>query len=324
MAVTERPPYDRTSRRTPWTDLPDGVRDVVEHHAGDRVVGVDLAGGGFTRGFAGVVHLAGGGQAFVKAACPDLHPVAAESYRSEAKVLAALPLGVPAPALRWAAETNGWTVLGIDVVDGSMPGLPWTPTTLNSAVQACEQTAIALEHPPPGLDLPRLAEELTLDQPYVHWFGRLARGQVSSDAVSPWAQRSAGELQRLVDGAVEAIDGDTACHGDLRPDNLIVDASGRTWICDWNWLSLGAAWTDLVGLLVTAHADGLDADAVWRSSWLSQGIADERVDAWLALIAAYMLATGEEPPPDFASPWLRPHQRYFATATLSWLEARRG
>jgi hypothetical protein len=72
---------------------------LVEERVGGRVVTVDIAGGGFTRGFAGVVHLAGGGREFVKAACPDLHPVAADSYRSEARVLTALPAGVPAPAL---------------------------------------------------------------------------------------------------------------------------------------------------------------------------------------------------------------------------------
>lgn len=323
MTTTERPPYDRTSVRTTWASLPAGVRDLVQERAGGRVASVDLAGGGFTRGFAGIVHLDGGGREFVKAACSDLHPVAANSYRSETKVLASLPVGVPAPALRWTAEAAGWVALGIDVVEGTMPGLPWTPSTLDSAVQACEQSAIALDPSPLGLELPRLAEEMTVGQPFTGWFARLARGEVGSDALTSWARRSATDLQHLVDAAVDAIDGDTACHGDLRPDNMIADPGGRTWICDWNWLSLGAAWTDLVGLLITAHADGLDADAVWHASWLSEGVEDDRVDAWLALIAAYMLSAGEEPPADFASPWLRPHQRYFGAATLSWLEARR-
>jgi aminoglycoside phosphotransferase (APT) family kinase protein len=143
-----------------------------------------------------------------------------------------------------------------------MPGLPWTPETLDSAVHACEQAAIALDPSPPGLELPRLAKEMTAGQAYTDWFGRLSRGEVDSDVLSPWARESVRELQRLVDVAPEAIDGDAACHGDLRPDNMIADAGGRTWICDWNWLSLGAAWTDLVGLLITAHADGLDADTV--------------------------------------------------------------
>lgn len=115
--------------------------------------------------------------------------------------------------------------------------------------------------------------------------------------------------------------GSTACHGDLRPDNLMVTAAGDVLICDWNWLTLAAPWTDLVGLLVTAHADGHDASAVLRASILSEHVADEAVDAWLAAVAAYMLHDPQNSPP-FASPWLPTHVAYYGTAALSWLERR--
>ena len=104
---------------------------------------------------------------------------------------------------------------------------------------------------------------------------------------------------------------------------MLVDHTGRAWVCDWNWLSLGAPWTDLVGLLVTVHADGLDADAVLRRSWLGATVADDTVDAWLAVLGAFMLALADEPAPEFASDWLGAHRTYFGTAALSWLEQRR-
>ena len=118
-----------------------------------------------------------------------------------------------------------------------------------------------------------------------------------------------------------AIYGDAACHGDLRPD-MVVDETGAVWICDWNWLSLGAAWTDLVGLLVTVHGDGGDAEATLRSSWLLDGVDAAAVDAWLALLGAFMCAQADDPTPSFASTWLGRHRAYFGTSALSWLEAR--
>lgn len=319
-----RPPYDRTAVRPAWAELPAVVRHRVSELAGAEVLGAEVAGGGFTRGFAGVLRLAGGGSVFVKAAAPDL-PVAPSSYRAEAAVLAHLPAGVPAPRLRFTDEVEGWVLLGIDAVDGGrMPGLPWTDATVASAVRACEEAAVALTPPPRGLSLSRLAEDMGGEGPYLTWFAAVSRGEASSVLLSPWATDRLPGLQGLVDRSLGVIEGETACHGDLRPDNLVLDPAGRTWICDWNWLSLGAPWTDLVGLLVTVHADGLDADATRRSSRLGDGLDEEAVDSWLALIAAFMLSQAGEETPAFASPWLGPHRAFFGAAALSWLEQRRG
>lgn len=322
MAVTARPPYDRTAVRPGWEDLPLGLRHRVAELAGAEVIGAEVAGGGFTRGFAALLTLAGGGSLFVKAASPEL-PVAPASYRAEASVLSKLPAGVPAPRLRFSDEVEGWVLLGIDAVDGGrMPGLPWTAGDVASAVRSCEQAAAALTPAPAGLSLSRLAVDMGGDDPYLTWFGAASRAESPSALLSPWSRNHLPELQGLVDRSLGAIDGETACHGDLRPDNLVLDPAGRTWICDWNWLSLAAPWTDVVGLLVTVHASGLDADLILRSSWLSDGLDDDAVDAWLALIAAFMLAQAVDEPPSFASPWLGAHRAYFGTAALAWLEQR--
>ena len=321
--MTARPPYDRTAVRPTWDELPPCLRRRVAELAGAEVIRAEVAGGGFTRGFAGLLRLAGGGSVFVKAASSDL-PVAPSSYRAEASVLSNLPAGVPAPRLRFTDEVEGWVLLGIDAVGGGrMPGLPWTDADVASAVRACEEAASALTPAPTGLSLSRLADDMGGDEPYLTWFGAAASGETSSELLSPWARGRLPVLQGLVDRSLAAIDGETACHGDLRPDNLVLDEAGRTWICDWNWLSLAAPWTDVVGLLVTVHASGLDADAVLRSSWLSDGLDGDAIDAWLALIAAFMLAQSGDEPPSFASPWLGAHRAYFGTAALSWLQRRR-
>ena len=322
-ASPPRPPYDRTAVRPGWEELPPGVRHRVAELAGAEVIRAEVAGGGFTRGFAGLLRLAGGGSVFVKAASPEL-PVVESSYRAEASVLSQLPAGVSAPRLRFSDEVEGWVLLGIDAVDGGrMPGLPWTDGDVASAVRSCEEAAAALTPAPAGLTLTRLADDIGGDEPYLTWFDAVSRDETSSALLSPWGREHLPDLQGLVDRSLGAIDGETACHGDLRPDNLVLDPAGRTWICDWNWLALAAPWTDLVGLLVTVHAGGLDASAALRASPLGDGVDDESVDAWLALIAAFMLAQADDPSPSFASPWLGVHRAFFGTAALSWLERRR-
>jgi hypothetical protein len=321
--VTGRPPYDRTAERPAWAALPAGVRQRIADLAGAPVVAAEPAGGGFTRGFAGLLALADGTGVFVKAASAETGPVAATSYRAEARVLRCLPSAVPAPRLRWADEVEGWVVVGIDPVPGRMPGLPWTADDVAGATRACEAAAVALEPAPPGLELTRLADDLGGDEPWHSWYRDVARGSRRTDLLSPWARSALPDLHALMEIAPAAIDGDAACHGDLRPDNMIVDSTGTVWICDWNWLSLGARWTDLVGLLITVHGGGGDAEAVLRTSWLLDGVNADAVDAWLALIAAFMCGQAGDERPAFASPWLGPHRAYFGTAALSWLELRR-
>jgi hypothetical protein len=321
--VTRRPPYERTAERPAWADLPAGVRARVAEREGQTVLAAGLAGGGFTRGYAGLVTLADGGEVFVKAASQEVRPIAASSYRTEGMVLAALPAAVPAPRLRWADEVDGWVLLAIDPLHGRMPGLPWAAADVAAAVGACEESAGALAVAPPGLDLPRLADDLEGDASWLRWYDEVDSGTRETTWLTPWARSALPDLRVLMAEAGTAVDGLAACHGDLRADNILIDDAGRAWVCDWNWLSLGAPWTDLVGLLVTVHADGLDADAVLRRSWLGVTAADDAVDSWLAVLGAFMLAHAGEPTPEFASDWLGAHRTYFGTAALSWLEHRR-
>jgi Phosphotransferase enzyme family len=322
VELTGKVPYDATAVRPSWVELPAGVRTRVENQVGGPVTLARVATGGFTRGFAALVTTRDGDECFVKAASLDTTPIAATSYATEARVLAALPAGVPAPPLLWSDEVDGWVLLGITPVSGHMPGLPWTTADLDSAVDACEQAADVLSPAPASPPLQRLADELIREDAATTYFARAAAGLADLTLLSPWARDHLGELQRLTLLAPDAVDGNSACHGDLRADNLIVDGTGRTWICDWNWLSLAAPWTDLAGLLVSAHADGADADAVFRGSWLGREVDAEAVDAWLAVIVEFMATLADETP-DFASPWLRAHRRLFGTSALSWLEHRR-
>ena len=109
---------------------------------------------------------------------------------------------------------------------------------------------------------------------------------------------------------------------------LIVPASGgspaRAVLVDWNWLMRGPAWTDFVGVLPLARADGVDVDRWLELSPLTQDVEAEAIDAFLATISAYMLGSADAPVWPGGPPSVRVHQRRYASTFLDWLGARRG
>lgn len=127
----------------------------------------------------------------------------------------------------------------------------------------------------------------------------------------------------MAQAALELCAGDTLVHLDLRDDNVIIGDDGRVWICDWNWPAAGAAWVDLVCLLISAYGDGHDADDLLASHPVGSRADGKAVDALLSLLAGYFLTAAEDPVPHW-SPYIRLHQRWYADATLGWLSQRRG
>ena len=128
----------------------------------------------------------------------------------------------------------------------------------------------------------------------------------------------------MVDLTPESLAGTSAVHGDLRPDNLLMDATDNCWTVDWNWLTLGAPWLDWVGLLPLAQHDGIDTLAAVRTNPLTAGVPADHLDSYAAAIAAYMLNNLDAPPPPGCTPELRKHQRLTGWCFLEWLALRRG
>jgi hypothetical protein len=85
----------------------------------------------------------------------------------------------------------------------------------------------------------------------------------------------------------------------------------------------GPAWTDFIGVLPLARADGLDADGWVQRSPLTRHADPESIDAFLATIAAYMLANADAPVWPGGPATVRVHQRRYASTFLDWLGARR-
>jgi len=120
---------------------------------------------------------------------------------------------------------------------------------------------------------------------------------------------------------VDLANGHTALtHGDLRLDNVLIDRSGRAWLCDWSQVCRGPAWFDTVSLLITAYASGLDASALFAAHPTAAEASPEALDAALAALSGFWLSRADWP--SEASPTLREHQRWSGMVALDWLASR--
>jgi aminoglycoside phosphotransferase (APT) family kinase protein len=302
-------PHGRTARRLDWPLLPPALRTLVEQRIGSPVVSADSAGAGFTPGFASVLTCVDGSRHFVKAASKKAQRPFADCYREEAHKLRALPAGLPVPGLRWSHEDDLWVALELEYVDGPNPARPWQPAQLAACLDTLEAVADRLT--PSPMTLRTFAED----------FADCIDGWDHLRQVRPHLPHLE-DAAELASGFRDATAGTTLVHTDARSDSFLL-ADGRALLCDWNSPVTGAAWIDTVYLLVSAHGDGLDADALLAERRLSCDVPAADVDSFLALLAGYFFARRDQPVPN-SSPYLRTHQSWYAEATWSWLAARRG
>jgi hypothetical protein len=295
--------------------------------AGGPVVRADPpVGSGFTGSFAGVVATSAGRRVFAKAGSPA-QPHVVRALAQEATVLTALPEGMPAPRPVGFDSVDGWSVLVIEEVAGRMPGQPWTPEEVDASHRACLRMAERGTPCPVGDQ--GLGPALSTDADILAVARTLVDGSFVGGVELPaWLPDHQARVGELVLGAEGLFDGDTLCHGDLRPDNLLVDASAEgpatATVVDWNWVGAAAAWVDFVGLLPQMAAQGVDTGTLVRTSPLTRDVDPEALDAFVAIIAAYMLGGYRNEPPPGCTPALRHHQLLMAHVFLDFLRRRRG
>lgn len=313
VAEVEPVPTGRTARRLHWQHLPPPVRAAVERRLGSPVADACSQDAGFTPGLASRLTAEDGTRLFVKAASRKAQPQIAASYAEEARKLVLLPAGLPAPALRWSEEVADWVVLGLEDVEARNPARPWRDAEL----ERCLQTLVDVD----ALLGPEVAAAVGA-KPLHEELPELIGGWDVVRQHDP-ATPHLDELEELARSYVDLPDADHLAHSDARDDNFLLAADGRTLICDWNWPALAPGWIDAVDLLVTAHGDGLDADAWLARCPLTAELPADHVDVWLAALLGYMLAADTRPVPA-SSPHLGVHRRWWAAALWSWLSRRRG
>ncbi|HEU4948391.1 MAG TPA: phosphotransferase [Kribbella sp.] len=318
--------YNATSARPGWDELPEAVRAACAVALGTEIANAGPSvGSGFTGGFAAPLRLADGREVFVKAAAEALH--AYRAYQREAEVVPLLAPGVRVPAIVATAHaTDGeinWFAVASDRIDGRMPGTPWTATDFAAVTANCEAMAEALT-PSPLANLNTFAGDLAAAGFPIDLPDRIRSGDTPlPDGFQPWLASRLEELGDLAQRYPEVLAGTSAAHGDLRPDNMLLDAVGRCWTVDWNWLSLGPAWIDWVGLLPLAQHDGIDTRAAIARSPLTADVPADDLDCFAAVVAVYMLNNLDAPPPMGCTIELRRHQRLAAWTFLEWLAVRR-
>jgi hypothetical protein len=313
-------PVRATALRPVWTDLPTAVQGLVERRLGAAVVSAQTTGTGFTPGFASGLTLDDGTSVFVKAASSaddrrHSWPLS-DAYRDEVRKLALLPSGIGAPPLLWHEDFDvdgtQWIVVAFEFVDGRPPRRPWRRDQLDLVLAKLTAVAPLLTPAPPALELESIEEHLvgTVDE-------RLAR--IAS--LEPDGDWLAGVSGLCSEAAAGLIGGDSVVHMDLREDNVLIDSDGGVWFVDWNWPVVGAAWADLVCLVLSAAGDGYDADVLLADHPLSRDVDPHAVDAFLAVLWTFWAVAAFEPVPH-GSPHLRDHQRWYLDTTRSWLSAR--
>jgi Ser/Thr protein kinase RdoA (MazF antagonist) len=296
-----------TSKSRPlWSELSAPVRASIERLLGAPVSTARNCPGGFSPGFASRLTLADGRRAFVKAMDAGTWPLEAVPHRTEALTTAALPAIVPAPRLLGTFDDGRWTVLAFEDIDGTEPCHPWDPADLTRVVTALGHLARAAT--PSPVPLP-------VDHPRLGGWAALARDRPGLPAHSTWAAANLDALIGLEAQGMAAAQGPSLVHGDLYPHNILLTPS-RVVFVDWPHARLGAPAIDLVTVLSSAAADGLDPEP-----FLPGTAEPATIDAILAAHTGFLLAGGLSPPtPGLEA--ITAAKLHLAQGALTWLHHR--
>jgi len=274
-----------SKQRTRWHELAPSARAAIERLIGGVVVEAANRPGGFSPGFASRLTRADGTRFFVKAVDASVSEFQTSVYRAEAAVAAALPAAVPAPTLLGTHDDGRWVILAFEYVDGSGPTEPWTSAELDRVLAAVAQLALA-GNPSPA-PLPR-------DHPRLGGWPEIAGNPMFGSRLSEhstWAVRHLARLVDLEEQGLAAAQGDALVHFDLYPQNIVL-APDRVVFVDWPHARLGAPYVDLIMLLSSAAADGIDPEPLARRHPVAADVEPGIIDAVLAAYAGFWMDGG--------------------------------
>jgi hypothetical protein len=307
-------PVFASKKRPRWADLPAAVRTDIEDLLGESVTHAESCAGGFSPGFASRLTLRDGRRAFVKAVDGHLWPAEAAHCRAEAYVAGRLPAGLPVPRLLNVQDDGRWVILAFEHVDGAQPRQPWTAPQIRQVV--AQAVAFARAATPSPIELPR-------DHPRLGGWIELAAdpsGIARLPTVSAWASQHLARLTGIEQDGLRAAQGDSLVHFDLYPHNVLVTGD-RVVFVDWPHARLGAPVIDLIALLTSVAANGVDPEPYLRPALPVLHCPPASADAILAAHAGFLLAGAFAPMPAGLGAIAEEKLR-LATAATRWLEQR--
>lgn len=296
--------------RIDWAQLPSEIQHRIERVAGAEVRQAQTQTGGFSAGLASRLTFADERRVFVKAV-PASSEGTYELYLREAEVLRAIPRELPAAHLIDAFTLDEWAVLVIEDVEGRHPE---RSATSPDTVHVLDAIA-ALSVQPTDAPLPSLADELAGD---AGSWGRLAADGLM-ETTTPWCIEHFDLLRAAAERVTTAVAGERLIHGDLRADNILIDAAGRARLLDWPWAAKGAGWEDALLYLLDLRVE--DPTAVVFPLLKHPVFAASDVDDHIALLSAVGGNWFEQcrlPAPEGMTT-LRDFQRREAIAAVEWI-----
>lgn len=205
-------------------------------------------------------------------------------------------------------------VLAFEAIDGTEPAQPWHRADLHRVATAVAQLAQAVT--PSPIALPR-------EHPRLGGWADLARDAARLPrlpAHSAWAARHLSLLIALEEEGLESAQGLSLVHFDMYPHNILLTPE-RVLFVDWPHARLGAPFIDLLMLLSSGAATGIDPEPILREQPLAAEIGPRALDGVLAAHAGFCLA-GELRP---ATPGLEAiveAKLSVGRGAITWLERR--
>ncbi len=315
-----------SKNRQRWNELPERVHGQIESLVGGRVVAAENCDGGFSPGFASRLTLACERRVFVKAIDAEAWPGQAPFYRDEIYVAAGLAAAraadaavaraVSTPRFLGSLDDGQFVILAFDCVAGGEPARPWQFAELTRVAGTVGRMSAALTPSPVALagDHPRLGGWATLAADGA----ALARLRI----MSAWSARHLDQLIAAERHGLAAAKGTALVHFDLLPHNILLTCDQVT-VVDWPHARLGAPVIDLLMVLASAAADGLDPDPVLRAQPMAVAVDDADVTGILAALTGFWLAGAFEPMPPGLGP-IAAAKLHLGRGALWWLERRLG
>ena len=307
-----------STSRPRWGDLPSAVRGKVTRFLGEKVISEEPQVGGYTPAVASLLTTSSGRSLFCKA-MPQEHPLGA-TLAAEAAVAASAPAGAALPGLVWEGTEGGWRVVVFTAVRGRHVNLSPGSGEVAAVVSALDGLAGDLT-PCPLSTAPTARETLS---PLLSGWSSLR--EQTPPGLAPWALANLERLASLEGVWVDHADGDTLTHGDIRADQLLIDARKRVWVVDWAYPCRGAAWIDAVELvphLIMAEHTAEEAEKQLAGSVRFASAPGVAVDSFAVAAAGYWArACRLAPPPGAGGARLRAFQARAADAALAWVRYR--
>jgi aminoglycoside phosphotransferase (APT) family kinase protein len=257
---------------TDWNELPEHVRDAVQAHIGP-VARATALGRGQNNDVAIGLGRDGKSPVFLKGVHKVPHQL--RFLRNEIAVSELAPHFAPAMLFHENLDDD-WLIVGFEYIVGRHPTFAPGSAALESIAATVDELG---EVPAHGL---RVLQE--------RWSNVGSWREVAERAPELIEGWDVDEMSRWSSLVSEWLEGDRLVHTDLHPWQFIISESGRMYVIDWGWASVGAPWVDtslmVLRLIWAGHSpESAEQWARARPAWA--GLDEKTITAFAVFTAGF-------------------------------------